>query len=176
MIPSYLKDVARKVTIDDYLHLEITTKDVDEYFEIFYCGMIWKSGDNQLITAEDMKVPLKIVAKSTLTNKEIVLFDGAFYGYDNMFCDVYDQKAIDNRELIQYPLNNIVKINFLVGIGIDYESEKENYDFDEDGNVLLIDGRYISWEDTKADGFDFLEITAIDENGQSYSIMSEELA
>ncbi|EFR97330.1 conserved hypothetical protein, partial [Listeria ivanovii FSL F6-596] len=59
---------------------------------------------------------------------------------------------------------------------IDYESEKENYDFDEDGNVLLIDGRYISWEDTKADGFDFLEITAIDENGQSYSIMSEELA
>ncbi|HBM3450967.1 TPA: hypothetical protein LWG56_000437, partial [Listeria innocua] len=81
-----------------------------------------------------------------------------------------------NRELKKYPINNLSNIHLSIGIGIDYETEKEDYEFDEDGHVVLIDGRHISWEQVKTDGFDFIEITATDENEESLLILTEELA
>lgn len=93
-----------------------------------------------------------------------------------MFCDEYDKIVIENRELKKFPVNNVSKINLSVGIGIDYESEKEDYEGDDKGNILLIDGRHIPWEQVKTDGFDFIEIMAIDENGDKVLILTEELA
>ncbi|EGQ1213091.1 hypothetical protein I2K24_001485, partial [Listeria monocytogenes] len=91
-------------------------------------------------------------------------------------CDEFEAEATQNRELKKYPINNLSNIRLSIGIGIDYETEKEEYEFDENGHVVLIDDRHIPWEQVKTDGFDFLEITATDENGDSLLILTEELA
>ncbi|AKG88067.1 hypothetical protein ACOC6V_000595 [Listeria monocytogenes] len=176
LIPSYLKNTAKKLSINDFLNVEIETINKEETFEILYCGTLKKIDSNQLITSEAYEIPLKIIAKSTLSGKEILLYDGAYYGYDSMFCDEFDTEVTQNRELKKYPINNLSNIHLSIGIGIDYETEKEDYEFDEDGHVVLIDGRHIPWEQVKTDGFDFIEITAIDENGKSLLILTEELA
>ncbi|EHK2485210.1 hypothetical protein KCL41_000877 [Listeria monocytogenes] len=176
LIPSYLKNTAKEVSINDFLNVEIVTTSNEETFDILYCGTQEEIDGDQLITREDSEIPLKIIAKSTMSGKEILLYDGAYYGYDSMFCDEFEEEATQNRELQKYPINNLSNIRLSIGIGIDYESEKEDYEFDENGNVILIDERHIPWEQVKTDGFDFLEITATDENGESLLILTEELA
>ncbi|ACK39872.1 hypothetical protein AB349_06050 [Listeria monocytogenes] len=176
LIPSYLKNTAKEVNINDFLNVEIVTTSNEETFDILYCGTLEEIEGDQLITKEDSEIPLKIIAKSTLSGKEILLYDGAYYGYDSMFCDEFEEDATQNRELQKYPINNLSNIRLSIGIGIDYESEKEDYEFDENGNVILIDERHIPWEQVKTDGFDFLEIAATDENGSSLLILTEELA
>ncbi|EAG9425629.1 hypothetical protein CW829_00555 [Listeria monocytogenes] len=176
LIPSYLKNTAKEVSINDFLNVEIVTTSNEETFDILYCGTLEEIDGDQLITREDYEIPLKIIAKSTMSGKEILLYDGAYYGYDSMFCDEFEEDATQNRELQKYPINNLSNIRLSIGIGIDYESEKEDYEFDENGNVVLIDDRHIPWEQVKTDGFDFLEITATDENGESLLILTEELA
>ncbi|EAF6340996.1 hypothetical protein FPV71_11755 [Listeria monocytogenes] len=176
LIPSYLKNTAKEVSINDFLNVEIVTTSNEETFDILYCGTLEEIDGDQLITREDSEIPLKIIAKSTIFGKEILLYDGAYYGYDSMFCDEFEEDATQNRELQKYPINNLSNIRLSIGIGIDYESEKEDYEFDENGNVVLIDERHIPWEQVKTDGFDFLEITATDENGESLLILTEELA
>ncbi|EEP1626039.1 hypothetical protein HA498_000579 [Listeria monocytogenes] len=176
LIPSYLKNIAKEVNINDFLNVEIVTTSNEETFDILYCGTLEEIEGDQLITREDYEIPLKIIAKSTLSGKEILLYDGAYYGYNSMFCDEFEAEATQNRELQKYPINNLSNIRLSIGIGIDYESEKEDYEFDENGNVILIDDRHIPWEQVKTDGFDFLEITATDENGASLLILTEELA
>ncbi|MBC2346123.1 hypothetical protein HBP72_07170 [Listeria welshimeri] len=164
LIPSYLKNTAKEIGVNDFLNLEISTASSEETFDIFYCG------------TTDFKVPIKVIAKNNLTKEEILLYDGAYYGYDSMFCDEYDKTVIENRELKRFPVNHVSKINLSVGIGIDYESEKEDYEVDDKGNVLLIDGRHISWEQVKTDGFDYLEISVKDETEKSQLILMEELS
>ncbi|EAE1347424.1 hypothetical protein ACSFMY_002518 [Listeria monocytogenes] len=176
LIPSYLKNTAKEVSINDFLNVEIVTTSNEKTFDILYCGTLEEIDGDQLITREDYEIPLKIIAKSTMSGKEILLYDGAYYGYDSMFCDEFEEDATQNRELQKYPINNLSNIRLSIGIGIDYESEKEDYEFDENGNVVLIDDRHIPWEQVKTDGFDFLEITATDENGESLLILTEELA
>ncbi|HAA6133756.1 TPA_asm: hypothetical protein GGB68_02995 [Listeria monocytogenes] len=176
LIPSYLKNTAKEVSINDFLNVEIVTTSNEETFDILYCGTLEEIDGDQLITREDSEIPLKIIAKSTMSGKEILLYDGAYYGYDSMFCDEFEEDATQNRELQKYPINNLSNIRLSIGIGIDYESEKEDYEFDENGNIVLIDDRHIPWERVKTDGFDFLEITATDENGESLLILTEELA
>ncbi|EHC2216476.1 hypothetical protein JTZ08_001189 [Listeria monocytogenes] len=176
LIPSYLKNTAKEININDFLNVEIVTTSNEETFDFLYCGTLEEIEGDQLITREDSEIPLKIIAKSTLSGKEILLYDGAYYGYDSMFCDEFEEDATQNRELQKYPINNLSNIRLSIGIGVDYESEKEDYEFDENGNVILIDDRHIPWEQVKTDGFDFLEITATDENGDSLLILTEELA
>ncbi|EHZ7966704.1 hypothetical protein K6Q71_000537 [Listeria monocytogenes] len=176
LIPSYLKSTAKELSINDFLNVEIVTINKEETFDILYCGTLEEIEGDQLITGEAYEIPLKIIAKSTLSGKEILLYDGAYYGYDSMFCDEFEAEATQNRELKKYPINNLSNIRLSIGIGIDYESEKEDYEFDGNGNVVLIDDRHIPWEQVKTDGFDFLEITATDENGDSLLILTEELA
>ncbi|MBF2398221.1 hypothetical protein IA932_04055 [Listeria marthii] len=176
LIPSYLKNTAKEVSINDFLNVEIVTTSNEETFDILYCGTLKEIDGDELITWEAYEIPLKIIAKSTLSGKEILLYDGAYYGYDSMFCDEFEEEATQNRELQKYPINKLSNIRLSIGIGIDYESEKEDYEFDGNGNVVLIDDRRIPWEQVKTDGFDFLEITATDENGESLLILTEELA
>ncbi|MBC1543599.1 hypothetical protein [Listeria cossartiae] len=176
LIPSYLKNTAKEVSINDFLDLEILTTSSEETFDILYCGTLEEMDGDQLITSEEYEIPLQIIAKSTLSGKEILLYDGAYYGYDSMFCDEFEEEAIQNRELKKYPITNLSNIRLSIGIGIDYETEKEDYEFDENGNVVLIDDRRIPWEQVKTDGFDFIEIKATDENGESLLILTEELA
>ncbi|EAD7988608.1 hypothetical protein ACR92_15330, partial [Listeria monocytogenes] len=110
LIPSYLKSTAKELSINDFLNVEIVTINKEETFDILYCGTLEEIEGDQLITREDSEIPLKIIAESTLSGKEILLYDGAYYGYDSMFCDEFEEEATQNRELKKYPINNLSNI------------------------------------------------------------------
>ncbi|MGY3778950.1 hypothetical protein [Isobaculum melis] len=175
-IPTYLKEHATFIAENDFLELKIEPKLPHDWFEIFYSGDLIYLENDCLITNEKLAEPILIIAKSHDSNEEIVLFDGALYGYDNMFCYEHDPLFVKNRSLKKYPSEKVRTIELAVGLGIDYESEKEDYSFDSEGNVVLIDDRRVAWEDVKRDGFDFLQIKIITEENQVYEIMSEELS
>ena len=158
------------------MELEIINDEPDRNYEIYYSGELFISGNDALITNKSVEEPLKIVAKNQKNGQEILLFDGAFYGYNGMFCDVFERSMIENRPLIRYPLDNVCKINLSIGRGIDYESEKEDYEVDTNDCVALIDGRQVPWEQVKSDGFDYLGIKVMNSNQDIVEIVSEELS
>ena len=115
------------------------------------------------------------MAKSVNSKEEILLFDETVHGYNAMFCDSQSNEEKNNRSLekLNVPAS---KIKLTFGYSIDYDSEKELYDFDENGNVNLIDERKITWQQLLCDGVDWVSIFLIDEYGNEQPIVDAELA
>ena len=97
------------------------------------------------------------------------------HGYDNMFCDVYTEEQINDRELkkLDIPASQLI---LELGYSIDYEDEKDDYDFDENGEVILVNGNKMSWDDVVLNGFDYLALSYIDKNGKKIQFVDCELA
>ena len=70
----------------------------------------------------------------------------------------------------------ISKLILELGYSIDYEDEKEEFINDDNKTVTLINGDIISWEDVKVNGYDFLRLSYINNNGKKISIAEYELA
>lgn len=175
-IPTYLKNFAKDIEANDFTLITINSSTGNEKLEIWYYGELFSiQNETQLYIGNTDTAPEKIVAKDPLTGEEIVLFDGAKHGYDNMFCEEYEADSINNRPLIKYdipPSRLIVQL----GYSIPYDEEKEYYEVDENNNVQLIDGSTISWEDLKRNGFDFISISFVDEKGKAIQFFDRELA
>ena len=52
----------------------------------------------------------------------------------------------------------------------------DEYETDESGKVLLINGGTASWDEVKANGFDYIAVSCEDEAGEITEILSLELA
>ena len=115
------------------------------------------------------------MAKSVNSKEEILLFDETVHGYNAMFCDSHSNEEKNNRSLekLNVPAS---KIKLIFGYSIDYDSEKELYDLDENGHVNLVDKRKITWQQLLSDGFDWLSISLIDQHGNEQPIVDAELA
>lgn len=175
-IPTYLQSHVKDYEEKGFVTMTLCATDQSDLFEIWYYGDLFlvESEGREYIVATD-KAPALVVAKHLGTGEEIVVFDGAQHGYDNMFCDTYAAEALASRSLqrLDIPASKII---VELGEGIDYEEEKDEYDFDEEGKVILIDGRHVAWEDVLVDGFDYIGISYIDEKGEKISFLDEELA
>lgn len=177
-VPTYIKEYSDLIE-GEYLSVEIKPKK-DDAFEIYYYGELFQGNNlpNPYITdfyQNEELVPCKVVAREINSGIEVLLFDGYSYGYNAMFCDEYDKEKIQNRTLVKYDfLSSKIDIHF--GYSIDYDEEKEDYDIDDNGNVKLINGETISWEDVKRNGFDYISIECTSENGEKREILSLELA
>ncbi len=146
----------------------------NEFYEVYYYGEIEKiNGENYILNTDD--APVKIIVVNTQIKEEFVIFDGAYQGYNNMFCDQFEQVEVTNRKLSKLAIPP-VKIQIEKQFGIDYEEEREDYDIDEMGFVTLINGQKMTWEDVKKNGFDWIEIIGITEDGEKISILDLELA
>ena len=119
--------------------------------------------------------PCKVVAKCIQTGKEILLYDQLKYGYNSFFCDKFDLETIDNRPLVKLDIPNS-KIEIDLGYSIDYDEEKEDFEFDDNDYLETINEEEISFEDVKKDGFDYIKISAIDEDENIREILNLELA
>ena len=147
-----------------------------ELFEVWYYGSLERiDGQKQKYIVDWHYSPLLIVAKEPHTGQQIVVFDGALHGYDAMFCETYDRHTVPNRPLVKLDAPP-TKLFIEVGYSIDYESEKEEYVFNDQGLVELIDGRFIPWEQVKSEGFDYIAISALDAAGHKTEFVSLELA
>jgi len=171
-IPSWLRNNVKNYEENNYVEMTICSSTGNELLEIWFYGD-WFEKTDLLVDTEE--TPSLFVAKDPSTNEEIVIFDHAKHGYNSMFCDTFEEGKISNRILrkIEIPLS---KVFLRLGKNIDYEEEKEDYDFDENGKVILVDGRKISWEDVITDGFDYIALFYIDEKGEKIQIADEELA
>ena len=81
----------------------------------------------------------------------------------------------DNRPLVKLDISNS-KIEIDLGYSIDYDEEKEDFEFDNNNYLETINGEEISFEAVKKDGFDYIKISAIDEGEIIREVLNLELA
>lgn len=148
----------------------------NELLEVWYYGnLLTVSGEPQPYIIDNNDVPRLVVARDPETGEEFVIFDGGRHGYNNMFCDEHDLEALEHRPVKRYPLS-ASKLVLEMGYNIDYEDEKDVYEIDERGNVELINGESIPWEQVKRDGLDWISLYYVNEKGKQVPILDEELA
>ena len=174
-IPAYLKNNVKNYKEKDFATMTICSRAGNELLEVWYYGeffMVPGEGRNYIVGTDF--APEKIIAKDPETNEEILIFDGTVHGYDSMFCDVYTEEQINDRELkrLDIPASQLI---LELGYSIDYEDEKEDYDFDENGEVILVDGSKMSWDNVVLNGFDYLALSYIDKNGEKIQFVDCEL-
>lgn len=179
-LPTYLTQNVYNVKNDDYLSVDIKSKQGNTLFEIYYYGDLYElEGKKQPFivdnyTQEDTCIPCKIVAKDIASAEEILLFDGYQHGYNGMFCDEFNPEDVQARTLTKYNIAPC-KVHIKFGYSIDYEEEKEDY-VDTNDNVTLINGNTITWEEVKRNGFDYISIVCETTNGEKTEIAALELA
>lgn len=152
MIPYYLKDHLVKVKEKKGSSkgiLASTSGNTD--LEIYYYGDVLKVRRAQHIV--NSEYPCLIVAKDPKTNEEFTVFDGMRHGYDAMFCN---GTADAQRELKLYEYGS-GKVQIFLEYSIDYEDEKDDYEFNENGEVVLTYGA-LDWEKAKSIGFSWLSL------------------
>lgn len=93
-IPTYYEDLVNDVSVDGgHVTMWLSNDENGDWYDIYFYGNIIVDG---WIEATD-EAPELIVAKSLKSGKEIVLFDGAFHGYNNMFVFNHSRKNLSNR-------------------------------------------------------------------------------
>lgn len=174
-VPNYFRKYSKNVSETDYTTFSLVSSTGNDLFEIWYYGDLYTiQGETEPLIVSTDFAPAKIIAKDFASSEQITIFDGTCFGYDNMFCDEYTKNQINNRPLQKLAVFP-VKVNISLYYGIDYDNEKDDYDFDDNGMVLLINGSIISWEDVKSNGFDGMSITIVNDE-KIVEILSEELA
>jgi len=156
MVPYYLKDNLKKIKeAEDETTAILASSSGNTRLDIFYYGETTDENGDLFITEGEF--PCLIVAKDPISGEEFTVFDGAKHGYDAMFCNEYI--GVVNRALKKYEkCGGEVQID--LGYSIDYEEEKDDYDFAGD-KVKLMYGT-MGWEDAKSIGFDWISLKFVD--------------
>lgn len=150
-------------------------------FNIWYYGEFL---DERLLKINSLKNPtivstefsvVKIIAESVKTGEKILLFDRVFHGYNAMFCNRFPQEEIENRPLkkLDIPPSEIkVELRY----EFDLDDEKDDYNFNENGDCILMNGTAMSWEEVKANGMNYIALYYKKEKGRWIEFAEDELA
>ena len=180
--PTFLEENVEHISNPKKLHShewrrKLKSKTGETFFEIKYYGELHSDYKN-LIVETDF-APAKIIAVDINDKSEYLLFDGCNHGYNAMFCDKYSDDQINNRiaDKIYNDADGNSKFELIISTynGIDYEDEFRD-DVDSNGEIELISEKKVDFEKVKRNGFDTLQIWAINENETKIEIVSEELA
>lgn len=156
MIPCYLEKHIVKIKEKKDSTIGILASSTgNTNLEIYYYGDTIKIKKTPYIV--DADYPCLIVGKDPITKEEFVIFDGMKHGYDAMFCNERMENVTRELKLYEYCKG---KIQITLGYSIDYEDEKEEFEFNENGEVILMYG-VLDWEEAKSIGFDWLSLKFI---------------
>lgn len=147
----------------------------ERLFEIFHSCEPTNIPDFENPLYIGMECPTGFIAESVATGERIILFDSVVHGYDAMFCNVSDSPKISDRPLKKADFSPC-EIRMRLFYGIDYENEKEHYQFDENGNCILINGKAVSWEYVRDNGIDSIALYYRSPDGKWTEFAEEELA
>lgn len=155
--------------------VNIAGSDGGRLFEILHCcePVNIKGFKNPLYIG--MECPTGFIAKSVTTGERIILFDGAVHGYDAMFCNNGKCAEISERPL-KKAVFSPCEIRMELFYGIDFEQEKECYNFDENGKCILLNGNAVSWEYVLNNGIDAVALYYRKSGGKWTEFAEEELA
>jgi len=88
---------------------------------------------------------------------------------------MYSLEQTNDRPLVKLDVD-AKRFILEIGYSIDYDDEKYDFDYDENGDMILIDGRTMSFEDVKMNGFDYISISYEAQNGEVIQFVDIELA
>ena len=158
MIPYYLKNHITCVKEKSNSTVGILASSAENTnLEIYFYGDTVKIKKTPYIV--DAEFPCLIIAKDIATGETFTVFDGMRHGYDAMFC--HEACSDIKREIKLYD-HCAGKVQITLGYSIDYEEEKPEYEFNENGEVILMYGA-LDWEQAKSIGFDWLSLKFVDE-------------
>ena len=156
---------------------QLKTKSGQTKFKIRFYGQLHNKYKN-LIVGTDF-APSLVYAVDSENNEEILLFDGCSHGYDVLFCETYTNEQINNKLPSEFYFdqdgNDTFEIIISTYNGFDFDEEMGE-EVDDNGFIELDNGNKIEFEKAKRNGFDTLQIWAINEKGKTTEIISEELA
>ena len=136
-------------------------------------------GENKGIIVQTDFAPQIIYAVESSTNQEVLLFDGCKHGYNALFCDLFTDEKTKNRLPTTFYSdadgNELFEITISTLNGINYQEDFGDQ-VDENGLVEIVDGSKIEFAKVKRDGFESIQIWALNEAGKMIEILSEECA
>lgn len=147
-------------------------------FRLLYHGELYDG----LITDDAQGLPALVYALPP-TGEPILLFDGAAHGYNALFCDTWEARALSARraERIYVDADGEDTFELVVwaGYGIDWDEEDERVaiaDPDDPDLARLVNGRRLPFPVVAADGFDAIAVMVTNTRGHGFDVVSEELA
>ncbi len=122
------------------------------------------------------ELPQNIVAISSETNEELILFDGAKHGYNAVFWQEFPKEAHNRNTQIEYNIGSEseFEIVILVRYSLDLK-EQFDEDFEKDGFVENNRNEKVGKE-AYLNGYDSISIFAFPKEGKKVEILSEETA
>lgn len=157
-IPSYLKGYLKDIDFtDEVLEATLVSSTGNSNLEIYYHGE-GVDDDGYILAGSDYPSRMLIVVRDPETGEEFVVFDAEKHGYDAMLCN--EQTEFRERDLKKH--NKSGKIRVSIIYSIDFDEEIDELDFDDDGKVLLIDGRHVDLETFKGEAFDSISLSFSD--------------
>ncbi len=174
--PTWLEGHVKEWTQKRLPTVTLCSSTGNELLEVWYYGeLLTLNEEPQLYIVPTYFAPELVTARDPESGEEFVIFDHGRHGYDNLFCYEQDTDALKSRSLRRYdiPASRLV---LELGYSIDYEDEKEDFEPDENGNVELINGERMPWEQVKRDGIDYIALSYVDERGKQVQILDAELA
>ncbi|WP_099225290.1 hypothetical protein [Listeria costaricensis] len=85
MVPTYLEKFQILKESDERTERVLPFLVCSADWDILYAGEIWE----ECVTWRAENPQMKVLLQHKLTKKEMLLFDIAKYGYNGMFCEVY---------------------------------------------------------------------------------------
>jgi hypothetical protein len=158
--------------IEDMTEVVFGSKAKDGILEIMCHAEIKQEGTSPILYQTNL--PVLIVARDITTGEEYTLFDEAVHGYDAIMCN--DTSGFDlTKRLPLVKIADAFNVTVTLCYSIDYDEEKDDYDFDENGKVKTDSGAVYDWEYLKMNGIDWIEMFYTDLKGKNYKFLDLEL-
>ena len=145
-------------------------------FTIKYYGT---RADEYIVSEAYLEDPVLVVAIAADSGEEFVLFDESRHGYNAMFCDEFSNEVRNSRKAnktyVDEDSESVFEVELMAYYSIDYDDEQDDF-VGEDGNVELIYGEKISFEDLKRNGYDYFEVKLTNCKGKQTIPVAPELA
>jgi len=177
--PTYLEGLTEKVNAKDILKHEwrrkLKSPSGQTKFGIKYYGKLHSELKHLIMGINS--APILVYAVDPDNGQEILIFDGCKYGYDALFCDTYTEKQINRLANKTYTIEGERSFEIIISIynGAYFDNELSAL-ADNDGFVELANGSKQNLDFVNRNAFDTLQVYAVNEKGESFNIISEELA
>ncbi|MDP4265645.1 MAG: hypothetical protein Q8941_24205 [Bacteroidota bacterium] len=147
----------------------------NRHFQIKYYGDLMN--DETIIDTD--KGVQRLIAVDTDSNEEILLFDKMLHGWDGFICNTYEDQRNVFRSSTKLYKSRKNTYNFRIVLLTFYNNGTKQELLDSaasTGQVQLENGVTLDLQDAFDDAFDAIVIYAIDNNGNKFELVNEELA
>ncbi|RZM10798.1 MAG: hypothetical protein EOO88_47725 [Pedobacter sp.] len=147
--------------------------EADQTFSLKYHGELSTGG----LIIDAGNNPLKLIAVGGISGEEILLFDKSIHGWNGLIRGAFnDQDSQNEAALLDYVPNSTNVFEIYLIAYYNQGTKSELLDECVDGVVEIGGGRRLDVQTAFDDGFDAIEIYAVDSQDKAYSVVAEELA